>query len=355
VLSLCTGTPESDRVALDFIKACAWLRENCPGCQILAGVTNLSYAFRGCDPLRRALHAVFLKKAFDAGLTLAFANPTKLPDLAAIDPQLREACEDAILARRPDAGERLVAFAKKLRTTRLPPLGGGWVGGTPPPPPPSRGGEQAPEDAIISGLLEGSDENLEPAIRALLETMLPLDILTGPLMEGMRRVGEEFDTGALFLPELMRSAAVMKKAQAILSPLMEAEGAAKTLGKIVIATVKGDVHDIGKNIAGQVLSCNGYEVVDLGVGVDAEQIAEAARTADVVGLSGLVNPSLEEMAHVARVLKEAGISVPLVVSGAAVSATIAERKIAPEYGGVVVYAPDAAGAPSIIHELLKQK
>jgi 5-methyltetrahydrofolate--homocysteine methyltransferase len=356
VLSIATGVPEHDVYALDFIRACSWIRENCPGVQISGGISNLSFSFRGNDAVREAMHSVFLHHAIKAGLSMAIVNPAALVSYEDLAPDLRLAAEDAILCRTPDATERLLALASSSREQRVPSA--------------QQGGNAAhesdswrslpPAERIRYAMLNGVDEDVGADALELAEQTSALAVVEGPLMDAMREIGALFGEGKLFLPQVVRSARVMKKAVAALEPLLrdapderQTSGKRSARAKILIATVKGDVHDIGKNIVGVILACNGYEIIDLGVMVPCETIIETAKreNVDAVGLSGLITPSLDEMITTAKAMKAAGLTVPLLIGGAAASLAHTALKIAPEYAPVV-YSQDAGQAVSQIHSLL---
>ncbi len=345
VLAVATGIEEHDLFAKSFIDAVPLLRERCPGALVSGGVSNLSFAFRGNDVVREAMHSAFLYHAIHAGLDMAIVNAGRLPVYDDIPGDLLEAVEDVILARRPDATERLLAMAATVRgeaTRRVEDLS--W--------------REAPvaqrlEHALVHGIVDFIEEDVEEARR---QSERPLDVIEGPLMDGMTVVGDLFGDGKLFLPQVVKSARAMKRAVAYLEPYMEAErdGTPRSAGTVVLATVKGDVHDIGKNIVGVVLGCNGYEVVDLGVMVPADTILETAleRGADVVGLSGLITPSLDEMVHVAAEMDRRGMTLPLLIGGATTSRQHTAVKIAPEYTEPVVHVLDASRVVRVVGDLL---
>ncbi|MDR2393901.1 MAG: methionine synthase [Treponema sp.] len=351
VLTIATGLPEHDRYALDFIQACAWIHEHCPYAQVSGGIANLSFCFQGNEPVRNALHGVLLKHARDAGLSMAIVNPGTMIPYEELDPELRDAAEGAILCTKPDATETLlqVALASK---------------GTP--------REKSSSETLASwrswdteaqvrhAMLSGIDDYIEGDV-LLLRATYPraLDILEGPLMKGMQEVGDRFGAGQMFLPQVIRSARVLKKAVAALEPFMDQDaGPPEVTGsaKILLATVKGDVHDIGKNIVGVVLGCNGYEILDLGVMVPAEQIIETAlrEQAGVIGLSGLITPSLDEMIHTAKEMEKRGLTIPLLIGGATTNLAHTAMRIAPEYSGPVVYVPDASRSAETVRALLSE-
>jgi 5-methyltetrahydrofolate--homocysteine methyltransferase len=364
VLSIATGIPEHDAYGLNFIRACRWIRENCPGAQISGGISNLSFSFRGNDGVRSALHAVFLRRAAEAGLTMAIVNPEGLIPCDDLPPDLRIAAEDVILCRDPAASEKLLSLAVALSAAALSQKTGTKTGEI------SSAGawrEKAEDERIVYALVNGIDTHIEADVLALKQKIestgkSPLEIVEGPLMRAMREVGALFGEGKLFLPQVIRSARVMKKAVAVLEPFFndsspiagEAERRPAARAKILLATVKGDVHDIGKNIVGVVLSCNGYGIIDLGVMVPCEQIIETAlkEKVDIIGLSGLITPSLEEMITVARSMERQGFTIPLLIGGAAASRAHTAIRIAPEYSGPVVYSSDASQAATSARSLL---
>ena len=344
VLTVATGLAEHDRYALDFIEATRWIKENLPGALISGGISNVSFSFRGNNAVREAMHSVFLYHAIRAGLDMGIVNAGMLAVYDELDPQLRARVEDVILARRPDAAERLLEAAQTVRGEKR-----GKVEAAAWRELPIR---QRLSHALIHGLPDFVGADAEAAYR---ELGSPLAVIEGPLMDGMNVVGDLFGAGKMFLPQVVKSARVMKKAVAYLTPYLEAEqaqGARK--GRVLLATVKGDVHDIGKNIVGVVLACNGYEVRDLGVMVPAEKVlAEAASwEADVIGLSGLITPSLDEMAHVAGELERTGAKVPLLIGGATTSRAHTAVKIAPRYSGPAVHVHDASRAVTTVSGLL---
>jgi 5-methyltetrahydrofolate--homocysteine methyltransferase len=348
VLTVGTGLPEHDRYALDFIEACRHIHAAAPRISLSAGVENLSFSFRGNAPIRTALHAVFMRHAFDAGLALAFSDKGTHDSYTTLDPALKKLAEDLLLCRDADAIEKLLAYsasteAKAVAETK---------------PVSQNAGER-----IVAAMLDGNDGGVENDARELLETMTALAVVEGPLLDGMREVGERFADGRMFLPQVLRSARVMKKAVAVLEPFMakgggdSPDGGAVALEKIVLATVKGDVHDIGKNIVGMVLSCAGYAVIDLGVMAETEAIIETAvrENAAAIGLSGLISPSLNEMAHVAEAMKAREMRIPLLVGGAATSLSHTAVRLKPLYDGPLVYAPDAGRAAEAVRSLMSQK
>jgi 5-methyltetrahydrofolate--homocysteine methyltransferase len=347
ILTIGTGIEEHDPYAVNFIEAVRRIKAELPGCKVSGGVSNLSFSFRTSPRVREAMHAVFLYHAIQAGLDMAIVNAGQLAVYEQLDPKLREAVEDLVLNRRPDATERMLTIAASFsgesekKEAEL-----AWR-------------DQPLEKRLAHALVNGITDFIDPDIaEALAKYPRPLAIIEGPLMDGMNIVGELFGTGKMFLPQVVKSARVMKKAVAILEPLMEAEkertGARSSKGKLVIATVKGDVHDIGKNIVGVVLRCNGYEVTDLGVMVPAHKILDTATElgADLVGLSGLITPSLDEMITVAMEMSRRGMTVPLLIGGATTSGKHTAVKIAPAYSGSTVHVPDASLAVGVMGKLM---
>jgi 5-methyltetrahydrofolate--homocysteine methyltransferase len=348
VLTIGTGLDEHRTYAIDFIEATRILKATCPGAKISGGISNLSFAFRGNDLVREAIHAAFLYHAIRAGLDMGIVNAGQLTVYQDIPPDLLERVEDLIFNRRPDATERLVQFAGSVRgevTHRGADLT--W-----------RQGPVAARlsHALVHGIVDFIEQDTEEARRGFAR---PLEVIEGPLMDGMRMVGQLFGAGKMFLPQVVKSARAMKLAVAYLQPFMEEDqrrrgDEAKARATIVLATVKGDVHDIGKNIVGVVLGCNNYRVVDLGVMVPAARILQAAADehADLVGLSGLITPSLDEMVNVAREMERRGLSVPLLIGGATTSRPHTSVKIAPGYRGTTVYVPDASRVVDVVSSLL---
>jgi len=347
ILAIATGIEEHDTYAISFIEATRAIKKECPRALVSGGVSNLSFSFRGNDVVREAMHSAFLYHAMQAGMDMGIVNAGQLAVYEQIPAELLERVEDVILDRREDATERLVAYAETVKGTGAArEVDLAWRR----EPVPAR-----LTHALVHGLADFVDEDVEEA-RHLYER--PLQVIEGPLMDGMRVVGDLFGAGKMFLPQVVKSARVMKKAVAWLLPYMEAEkagsGGVSTQGKVLLATVKGDVHDIGKNIVGVVLGCNNYEVVDLGVMVPCDRIVEEARAtgADVVGLSGLITPSLDEMAHVAREMERAGLRAPLLIGGATTSRQHTAVKIAPHYGNPTVHVLDASRAVGVVSSLL---
>ncbi|MFO1210139.1 MAG: methionine synthase [Amaricoccus sp.] len=351
IFAVATGIEEHSNYGVDFIEATRRIKATLPHVHVSGGVSNLSFAFRGNEPVREAMHAVFLYHAIAAGMDMGIVNAGQLAVYDTIEPELREACEDVVLNRRADATERLLVLAERFKGT----------------------GREARErdlawrewpvakrleHALVNGITEFIAADTE---EARVGAVRPLDVIEGPLMAGMNVVGDLFGSGRMFLPQVVKSARVMKQAVAVLLPYMEAEKAAnggggrESAGRILMATVKGDVHDIGKNIVGVVLACNNYEIIDLGVMVPATRILETARAekVDIIGLSGLITPSLDEMAHVAAEMEREGFDVPLLIGGATTSRMHTAVKIHPRYGrGQAVYVTDASRAVGVVSSLL---
>ncbi|WP_374612244.1 methionine synthase [Sphingorhabdus sp.] len=350
IFAVATGIEEHNNYGVDFIEAVKELRQLCPHAHYSGGLSNLSFSFRGNEPVRRAMHSVFLYHAIPAGLDMAIVNAGQLDVYDTIDPELREACEDVILNRRDDATERLIALAERYKgtDTAAEKAAAEW-----------RGWPVAKrlEHALVKGIDAHIVEDTEEARLAIKERGgRPIEVIEGPLMEGMNVVGDLFGSGKMFLPQVVKSARVMKKAVAHLFPYIEAEKDenSKGKGKIVMATVKGDVHDIGKNIVGVVLQCNGFEVVDLGVMVPWQDILKAAvdNDADMIGLSGLITPSLDEMVTVAEEMQRAGMTMPLLIGGATTSKTHTALRIEPAYSGPTVHVLDASRAVGVASTLV---
>ncbi len=351
VFAIATGIDEHANYAVDYINATRWIRQHLPHTKVSGGVSNVSFSFRGNEPVREAIHTVFLYHAIRAGMTMGIVNAGQLGVYDEIPPELRERVEDVVLNRRADATERLVAFAETVKAqgkTVVEDLA--WRAGTV---------DERLSHALVRGITTYIIEDTE---EARLRAARPIQVIEGPLMAGMNVVGDLFGSGKMFLPQVVKSARVMKQAVAHLVPFIEAEKAAsgvvsKPKGTVVMATVKGDVHDIGKNIVGVVLQCNNFEVVDLGVMVPATKILDTAieRDADLVGLSGLITPSLEEMAHVAGEMRRRGMAQPLLIGGATTSRVHTAVKIAPNYDGTTVYVPDASRAVAVASSLLSDE
>ena len=348
ILTVATGLEEHRNYAVDFIKATQWIKKNLPGARVSGGVSNISFSFRGNNTVREAMHAAFLFHAIRAGLDMGIVNAGQLAVYEEIDPQLRERVEDVLLNRRDDATERLVEFAENVKAKGKTPVADkAWR---------KEPVEERLKHALVKGIVDYIDIDTEEARQ---KCKRPLDVIEGPLMAGMSVVGDLFGSGKMFLPQVVKSARVMKKAVAYLMPFMEAEksAGAKPQGRIVMATVKGDVHDIGKNIVGVVLQCNNYDVVDLGVMVPAAKILETAREkqADVIGLSGLITPSLDEMVHVAQEMEREGFRLPLLIGGATTSRAHTAVKIAPHYQASTVHVLDASRAVGVVNSLLNEE
>jgi 5-methyltetrahydrofolate--homocysteine methyltransferase len=350
IFAVATGIEEHNSYALDFIEATKAIKANLPHARVSGGLSNLSFSFRGNDPVRRAMHAVFLFHAIEAGMDMGIVNAGDLPVYDEIDPELREAVEDVILNRRADGTERLVDIAPRFKDGERPTttVDMSW--------------REAPvaerlAHALVHGVSEFIIEDTEEARAAAAR---PLEVIEGPLMDGMNRVGDLFAAGKMFLPQVVKSARVMKQSVGYLTPFMEAEKAGqvrKANGKVVMATVKGDVHDIGKNIVGVVLQCNNYDVVDLGVMVPADRILKTAieEKADMIGLSGLITPSLDEMVYVAQEMERTGLKLPLLIGGATTSRTHTAVKIEPGYSGSTTYVTDASRAVGVVSGLLSEQ
>ena len=346
ILTVATGLEEHNNYAVDFLRATRWIKENLPHARVSGGVSNISFSFRGNNTVREAMHSAFLYHAIRAGLDMGIVNAGQLAVYEQIPKDLLELVEDVLLNRRPDATERLVDFAETVKSHGKAAVKEDAAWRDAPV-------EERLSHALVKGIVDYIDADTEEARRKLPR---PLDVIEGPLMAGMSIVGDLFGAGKMFLPQVVKSARVMKKAVAYLMPYMEAEKSAgsKPQGRIVMATVKGDVHDIGKNIVGVVLQCNNYEVIDLGVMAAAEKILETAREreADFIGLSGLITPSLDEMAHVAREMDRLGFHVPLLIGGATTSRAHTAVKIAPHYRNPVVHVLDASRAVGVVSSLL---
>jgi 5-methyltetrahydrofolate--homocysteine methyltransferase len=356
ILTVATGIEEHNNYAVDFIEATRWIKQNLPHAKVSGGVSNVSFSFRGNNPVREAMHSAFLYHAIRAGMDMGIVNAGMLEVYEEIEPELKELVEDALLNRRPDATERLVNFGERLKAASAGTTASDkkveeeWRKGT-------------VEERLAHSLVKGIDLYIDvDTEEARAKLGKPLSVIEGPLMAGMSVVGDLFGSGKMFLPQVVKSARVMKKAVAYLTPFMEAEKAAmaargeavKAQGKIVLATVKGDVHDIGKNIVGVVLACNNYEVIDMGVMVPCEKILERAKQekADIIGLSGLITPSLDEMVHVAREMERTGFKVPLLIGGATTSRAHTAVKVAQHYREPVVHVLDASRAVPVASSLL---
>ncbi|CAJ1582300.1 methionine synthase [[Mycobacterium] wendilense] len=355
--ALATGIEEHATYGIDFIEACAWIKENLPGVHLSGGISNVSFSFRGNNPVREAIHAVFLYHAIKAGLSMGIVNAGALVPYDSIDPELRERIEDVVLNRREDAAERLLEIAERFNSKEKgeDPAAAEW--------------RSLPvRERITHALVKGIDAHAEPDTEELRAEIAaaggrPIEVIEGPLMDGMNVVGDLFGAGKMFLPQVVKSARVMKKAVAYLLPFIEAEKEESgvtgkdTNGTIVMATVKGDVHDIGKNIVGVVLQCNNFEVIDLGVMVPAQKILDAAKEhdADIIGLSGLITPSLDEMSNFAVEMERAGLEIPLLIGGATTSRAHTAVKISPRRSGPVVWVKDASRSVPVAAALLDDK
>jgi 5-methyltetrahydrofolate--homocysteine methyltransferase len=347
ILTVATGLEEHRNYAVDFIEATRWIKKNLPGAHVSGGVSNISFSFRGNNTVREAMHSAFLFHAIRAGLDMGIINAGQLAVYEEIDPELRERVEDVLLNRRDDATERLIDLAENVKAKDKTPVADkAWR---------KEPVEERLKHALVKGIVDHIDIDTEEARQ---KCKRPLDVIEGPLMAGMSVVGDLFGSGKMFLPQVVKSARVMKKAVAYLLPFMEAEksAGAKPQGRIVMATVKGDVHDIGKNIVAVVLQCNNYDVVDLGVMVPAAKILETAREkqADVIGLSGLITPSLDEMVHVAQEMEREGFRLPLLIGGATTSRAHTAVKIAPHYRASTVHVLDASRAVGVVNSLLNE-
>jgi 5-methyltetrahydrofolate--homocysteine methyltransferase len=358
ILTVATGMEEHNNYAVDFIDATRWIKANLPHAKVSGGVSNISFSFRGNNRVREAMHSAFLYHAIQAGMDMGIVNAGMLEVYEEIAPELRELVEDVLLNRRPDATERLVDFGEKLKAES--------DGASPTEKKAEEWRNGSVEARLSHALVKGIDTYIDADTEeARAKLTRPLAVIEGPLMDGMGVVGDLFGAGKMFLPQVVKSARVMKKAVAYLMPFMEAEKAqmlaagqvVKTQGKIVLATVKGDVHDIGKNIVGVVLACNNFEVFDMGVMVPCEKILERAKQekADLIGLSGLITPSLDEMAHVAREMERQGFTLPLLIGGATTSKAHTAVKIAPHYSQPVVHVLDASRAVPVTTSLLSEE
>jgi 5-methyltetrahydrofolate--homocysteine methyltransferase len=366
ILTVATGIEEHNNYAVDFFEATRIIKDTLPRAKVSGGVSNVSFSFRGNNPVREAMHTAFLYHAIAAGLDMAIVNAGMLGVYDEIDPALRELVDDVLLNRRPDATERLVTFADELKARSGAASGAApsTLGSQPSTADAWRSWpvEQRLSHALVKGIDQFIEADTEEARANTARYPRPLNIIEGPLMDGMRVVGDLFGAGKMFLPQVVKSARVMKRSVAYLTPFMEEEkrlhvaggGTAKPNGRVVMATVKGDVHDIGKNIVGVVLACNNYEVTDLGVMVPADKILAKAREigADVIGLSGLITPSLDEMVHVAKEMTRQGFTVPLLIGGATTSPAHTAVKIAPEYAPGVVHVLDASRVVNVVSALL---
>jgi 5-methyltetrahydrofolate--homocysteine methyltransferase len=352
VLAISTGIEEHNRYGLDFIRSVEWIKQHLPGAKVSGGISNLSFSFRGNNYVREAMHSVFLYHAIGKGLDMGIVNPSAAVLYEDIEPVFRELLEDVILYRRTEAAEELIGYAQTHQSPQSAKEGAG--ASLPPPLRRAEGVSERLEYALMKGIGDYLEEDLAEALK---QYPRAVDIIDGPLMNGMNRVGELFGAGKMFLPQVVKTARTMKKAVAILQPVIEAEKAeaeSKKAGKVIFATVKGDVHDIGKNIVSIVLSCNNYEVIDLGVMVPADVIVRKAigEKPDLVCLSGLITPSLDEMVHVADEMQKAGLTIPLMIGGATTSKLHTAVKIAHHYDYPVIHVTDASQSPVIAARLL---
>ncbi len=352
ILTVATGIDEHNNYAVDFINAAKRIRETCPGVHISGGVSNISFSFRGNDAVREAMHSAFLYHAIRAGMNMGIVNPSQLVIYDEIEPKLKELVEDVLLNRRDDATERLVDYAESVKGQggKVAIVEDAWR---------AESVEARLKHAVIKGIVKHVDEDAEEARQKCTKC---LEIIEGPLMDGMSIVGDLFGAGKMFLPQVVKSARVMKKAVAYLTPYMEAEklaagDVATSRGKVLMATVKGDVHDIGKNIVGVVLGCNNFEVIDIGVLCSSEKILEAATKhgVDIIGLSGLITPSLDEMVHVAKEMQRLEMNLPLLIGGATTSAKHTAVRIAPHYKGGVTHVIDASRSVGVVEKLMNPK
>ncbi|HEU4716198.1 MAG TPA: methionine synthase [Bacteroidia bacterium] len=351
IFPVATGMEEHRRNAMDFFLATKWIKENLPHAKVSGGVSNVSFSFRGNDKVREAIHSAFLFHGIKHGMDMGIVNPGQLQVYDEIPKELLGLVEDVLLDRNDDATERLIAYAEKIKGdggTKKQEKDEEWRKGTV--------GERLTH-ALVKGIVDHIEQDVEEARKQFAKA---LQVIEGPLMDGMNVVGDLFGAGKMFLPQVVKSARVMKKAVAYLTPYLEAEkvaGSGKSAGKVVLATVKGDVHDIGKNIVGVVLACNNYEIVDLGVMVSADRILEAAQKekADVIGLSGLITPSLDEMVHVAKEMERRGFTTPLLIGGATTSKVHTAVKIAPNYSRPVVHVNDASRSVPVVSSLISDE
>jgi 5-methyltetrahydrofolate--homocysteine methyltransferase len=364
ILAIATGIEEHEGYALDFIRATEWIRKNLTGAHVSGGVSNLSFSFRGNNYIREAMHAVFLYHAIQAGMDFGIVNPSTKVTYSDIPEDLLTVIEDVVLNRKKGADEALISLAEKINNAKEEKFQG-----------PSQNVsfseasrktipvEERLSHALVKGVGEYLNEDLEEALQKYPHAV---DIIEGPLMQGMNLVGKLFGEGKMFLPQVVKTARTMKQAVEILQPHIEAEKhtsagleneGVKSAGKVLLATVKGDVHDIGKNIVSVVMACNGYEVIDMGVMVPAEQIVRKAQEehVDMIGLSGLITPSLEEMVNVAEELKKAGLHIPIMIGGATTSELHVALKIAPVYGGPVVWMKDASQNSLVAAKLMNEE
>ncbi|WP_448539224.1 methionine synthase [Schleiferia thermophila] len=353
ILTVATGIPEHNNYAIDFIRATRWIKENLPGAKVSGGISNISFSFRGNEPVREAMHTAFLYHAIQAGLDMGIVNAGQIGVYEEIEPELKERIEDVLFNRRPDATDRLIEYAEKFRGTEITKsVQEEWR-------------SWPVEERLKHALIKGIDEYIEQdTAEALKKLGRPLDVIEGPLMAGMNVVGDLFGEGKMFLPQVVKSARVMKKSVAWLEPYLlqeknknQSQNQSSGAGKILLATVKGDVHDIGKNIVGVVLACNNFEVIDLGVMVPMDKILDTAQreAVDIIGLSGLITPSLDEMVYVAREMEKRKMRIPLLIGGATTSRAHTAVKIAPEYSGPVVHVLDASRSVPVAASLISSE
>jgi len=347
ILTVATGMEEHNNYAVDFIRATKWIKENLPLAKVSGGVSNISFSFRGNNKVREAMHSAFLYHAIQAGMDMGIVNAGQLEVYAEIDKELLELVEDVLLNRKSDSTERLVAFAETIKQNgKTEIIQDEWRNASV---------EERLKHALVKGIVDFIDQDTEEARQKYPQ---PLTVIEGPLMDGMGVVGDLFGSGKMFLPQVVKSARVMKKSVAYLIPFIEAEKAknpnSKAQAKILLATVKGDVHDIGKNIVGVVLACNNFEVIDLGVMVSADKILQAAidQKVDVIGLSGLITPSLDEMVHVAKEMERRGFKIPLLIGGATTSRIHTAVKVAPNYSGTTIHVLDASRSVPVVNSLI---
>ena len=353
IFPVATGMDEHKTNAVDFFKATKWIKENLKGAKVSGGVSNVSFSFRGNNPVREAMHAAFLYHAIQHGMDMGIVNPTMLEVYDDIPKDLLERVEDVLWNRREDATERLLEFAETVKAKdKVEKVNDAWR---------AEPVEKRIEHALVKGIIDYIIEDTE---EARLKYGNPLKVIEGPLMDGMNVVGDLFGEGKMFLPQVVKSARVMKKSVAYLEPFMPKAGDAdfdenqgSGLKKVLLATVKGDVHDIGKNIVGVVLACNSYQIIDLGVMVDAQKIIDEAiaNKVDVIGLSGLITPSLDEMVNVASEMERQGVKIPLMIGGATTSKVHTAVKIDPAYSGTVVHVADASKSVPIVGEAISEE
>ena len=357
ILSVATGMEEHDSYALDFIRATAWIKQHLKGAHVSGGVSNLSFSFRGNNYIREAMHAVFLYHAIEAGMDFGIVNPASKVTYADIPDDQLEIIEDVILNRKKGASERLIDLAERVKLEQEAAKN---QGGAQQAAAHEEWRSQSVHDRLVYALRRGISDYLDEDLHEALKTMPhAVEIIEGPLMDGMNEVGRLFGDGKMFLPQVVKTARTMKNAVAILQPYIEEEkvDGVSSAGRVILATVKGDVHDIGKNIVGVVMSCNGYEVIDMGVMVPPDQIVKKVEetNADVVGLSGLITPSLEEMVNTVKALEHAGLRIPVLIGGATTSELHVALKIAPLYHGLVVWMKDASQSAAILSKLMDLK